>query len=872
MYRLLAALWIGANAVFWFWWLQPERVGATWSYVLLTCAWAYEATLLPSMYLGFVKRMRHPRHIRALPGLRVALITLCVPTQETLAVIERQLEALIGVHYPHDSWVLDECNDAAVRFAAERLGVRHFSRCGVKRYNQPIAPFKARTKAGNVNAWLDQHGDNYSIFVQFDIDHLPRPDYLNWVLGYFRDDQVGWVQAPSLYGNLSNWVARGAAEQELVLQGPLQRGFFGHSSTPFIIGSHCSYRTSAIREIGGFAPTRAEDHLDTALLASRGYRGVFVPEAIALGGGPETFETYLRQQFAWALSMMQVLVSFTPRMLGSLSPHQCLQFLFAQTWYPIWSTSMLVLFLTPLLALLTGQEPARAPLWQFGLASAPQVLAAYLIWRWTRRWHLPHGLGLSWRGVVLHVARWPIVFWALLNVVLGVRHPYMITPKGERLGIATFPLRTQAIYLFGAVLGMGAVWQYVLREGSDAVEGYTLFALLGVAYMLGVVVTNLGADLIGLRLSGIDLGRVLRLRLSALLTVCVALIGLAGTVGATRDGLVVAATWTGQPPELGVPPGAMAARQVLEESGRQPRTPATDLVRQYTRTLGLLSPDPRFNPPALALLDDPRGPVLAGAYDPWQDARSVALGMEHWYVRQDEPGLLADALDHADQRVPLVTIEPFPRRSAPVLERISGGDDDRQLHELARTVRERQPQVALLRWGQEMDLAGLYPWATSDPELYRAAFRHVVSVFRSDGATNARWVWSPAGEADAVAFYPGDDVVDYVGLTVLGDPEWDWDLGYTTRRSMVDLLRPRYLVVAPLDKPVIIAELGTSGDSDQQRAWLEAGVAGLGEFDRVRALVYFEDRNAPNNHRLTQPNWRLAPDVLAKFAADVSGT
>ena len=241
-------------------------------------------------------------------------------------------------------------------------------------------------------------------------------------------------------------------------------------------------------------------------------------------------------------------------------------------------------------------------------------------------------------------------------------------------------------------------------------------------------------------------------------------------------------------------------------------------------------------------------------------------------MRQDEPGLLADALDRANQRVPMLTIEPFPRRSGPVLERITGGDDDRQLHELARMVRERQPQVALLRWGQEMDLAGLYPWATSDPELYRAAFRHVVSVFRSDGATNARWVWSPAGEADAVAFYPGDDVVDYVGLTVLGDSEWDWDLGYTTRRSMVDLLRPRYLVVASLDKPVIIAELGASGDSDQQRAWLEAGVAGLGEFDRVRALVYFEDRNAPNNHRLTQPNWRLAPDVLAKFAADVSGT
>src|SRR5437016_1094577 len=281
MYKLLAGLWIAANVVFWYWWLQPERVGAAWSYALLTLAWAYEATFLPSMYLGFVKRMRRPRHLDASPGLRVALITLCVPTQETLVVIERQLEALIGVDYPHDSWVLDECNDPLVRVVAERLGVRYFSRVGIERYNQPNAPFEARTKAGNVNAWLDERGDDYSIFVQFDIDHLPRHDYLDRVLGYFRDRRVGWVQAPSLYTNLSNWVARGAAEQELVLQGPLQSGFFGHSRTPFIIGSHCSYRTRAIREIGGFQPTRAEDHLNTVMLAARGYLGVFVPEAIA---------------------------------------------------------------------------------------------------------------------------------------------------------------------------------------------------------------------------------------------------------------------------------------------------------------------------------------------------------------------------------------------------------------------------------------------------------------------------------------------------------------------------------------------------------------------------------------------------------------
>src|SRR5258706_1986594 len=82
-------------------------------------------------------------------------------------------------------------------------------------------------------------------------------------------------------------------------------GFFGFCRTPFIIGSHCTYDMKAIKEIGGFQPTRAEDHLDTVFLAAQGHQGVFLPEVIAVGDGPENFETYIGQQFAWAFSLSQ---------------------------------------------------------------------------------------------------------------------------------------------------------------------------------------------------------------------------------------------------------------------------------------------------------------------------------------------------------------------------------------------------------------------------------------------------------------------------------------------------------------------------------------------------------------------------------------
>ena len=203
------------------------------------------------------------------------------------------------------------------------LGVRYFTRKGKPLWNQPGPPFQAKTKAGNVNAWLDyvsMEGLDYEVFVQLDIDHRPIPEYLDRTLGYFEDPEVAWVQAPSVASNLDRWTARGLAEQDLVLQGPLQMGFYGHSRTPFIIGSHTTYRTAAVRAIGGFQPTRAEDHLDTVVLAAAGYTGVYVPEIIAEGDGPADFGTYLGQQFAWAYSMVQIFLQHTPRLRAALQP------------------------------------------------------------------------------------------------------------------------------------------------------------------------------------------------------------------------------------------------------------------------------------------------------------------------------------------------------------------------------------------------------------------------------------------------------------------------------------------------------------------------------------------------------------------------
>ncbi|MGH3262986.1 MAG: glycosyltransferase family 2 protein, partial [Trebonia sp.] len=400
-------LWAAVTASFWVWWFE-HGVGAPWLYWLQTVALLYQTAALPLFYWWFVGRMRRPVEMLPQADARVAMITLCVPSHESVDVIRDQLDALRAVKLPHDSWLLDEGGSDELRRLARERGVRYFTRHGVERWNEPAPPFQRATKAGNVNAWLDHIqslGIDYDVFVQLDIDHRPRTDYLDRVLGYFRDPKVAWVQAPSVCGNLQSWVARGLAEQDLVFQGPLQMGFYGASQTPFIIGSHTAYRTAAIRSIGGFQPTRAEDHLDTVVLAAHGHRGVFVPELIAVGDGPTHLATYMRQQFAWAYSMIQIFLRHTPRLIWRYSPGQAFQFLICQSWYTQWSVTLALLWLLPPIALLTHQPIASVRLGEFVLYFAPVLLASGLMWCETRRWFQPSGVRLSWRAAILEVIR-----------------------------------------------------------------------------------------------------------------------------------------------------------------------------------------------------------------------------------------------------------------------------------------------------------------------------------------------------------------------------------------------------------------------------------------------------------------------------------
>jgi hypothetical protein len=244
-------------------------------------------------------------------------------------------------------------------------------------------------------------------------------------------------------------------------------------------------------------------------------------------------------------------------------------------------------------------------------------------------------------------------------------------------------------------------------------------------------------------------------------------------------------------------------------------------------------------------------------------------------VHQQFPGPSVRAI-RAQGSVPVITWEPWladfdPRirphlpsveeRDTHGLAAIARGDYDFYVSQWAREAAAYGDPI-LVRLGHEMNDAYRYPWGPHNnrPEEYVAAFRHVVEVFRRAGATNVLWVWSPHIAYDGFeAYYPGDDVVDWVATAVLnyGNVAY-WSQWWTFE----EIFERKYERLAAFGKPIMIAEFGTLIAGGERAPWLEAALTNLPDrLPQVRSVMFFHnDRDATVTYQAL--NWAFVQDSL----------
>ncbi|MBW9115571.1 glycosyltransferase [Rhizobium cauense] len=236
------------------------------------------------------------------PPPRVAI--LIATYNEDRSVLERTIVGAKAVdHSNFEVLVLDDGRRDWLQEFCARRSVRYVRR-----------PDNKGSKAGNINhalnlLALDEQPPDF--IAVLDADFVPHVNFISRTLALFHEADVGLVQTPQHFFNAD------PIQHNLGLSRSYpdeQRFFFDHLQPSrdgwgiaFCCGTSSVIRFAGVQAIGGF-PTDSitEDFMLTLALQEKGFRTVYLNEALTEGLAPEGLKEYVTQRARWCLGLMQI--------------------------------------------------------------------------------------------------------------------------------------------------------------------------------------------------------------------------------------------------------------------------------------------------------------------------------------------------------------------------------------------------------------------------------------------------------------------------------------------------------------------------------------------------------------------------------------
>jgi hypothetical protein len=227
-----------------------------------------------------------------------------------------------------------------------------------------------------------------------------------------------------------------------------------------------------------------------------------------------------------------------------------------------------------------------------------------------------------------------------------------------------------------------------------------------------------------------------------------------------------------------------------------------------------------------------------------------------WYRGFDQPLMYSSEMSNLAARgaTPMVSLEPVDINGNDIsLAQIASGSYDSYIHKDAAIAKGWGGRL-LIRFAYEMNLspkAGI-PWGGGPSAFsgntaadYIAAWRHVVSIFRADGAANAEFVWAPNVDDGGIPFsqyFPGDEWVNDVGLD-----GYNWGSAFSAQGhswlSLGETFASSYATLTQLStKPVMITETASAEIGGDKASWIRKGFLNEipQQFPRVTAAIWFD--------------------------------
>jgi cellulose synthase (UDP-forming) len=383
----------------------------------------------------------------ATPG-RTVDVYVCT-YNEPVEVVMATLAGCRALTYPHTTYLLDDGRRPEMREIAEVAGARYLTR-----------PDNSHAKAGNLNAALPRTSGD--LVLMLDADHVPMPDALDALVGYFDDERMAIVQTPHDFFNhdsVQHYVV-GRHEQSLfyrvVCPGKDRHGAAYWCGSAALINRH------ALLAIGGVATeTIAEDFHTTIRLLRHGWRSRYHDEVLVQGLAPHDLDGYLLQRDRWARGNLAVFtLPESPLRARTMTPLQRLSFL-ASLFAYLAPPMRLLLLLTLGLVLWTGELPMKI-----------SVVALAALWLPSVLLNLGAGAALA-RGYMripetahYELLTMEIYIRALRCIVRPGKTAFKVTPKqGRDSGGLKAVRKLHLVLLCTALLATGTVMRFLDLAG-----------------------------------------------------------------------------------------------------------------------------------------------------------------------------------------------------------------------------------------------------------------------------------------------------------------------------------------------------------------------------------------------------------------------
>jgi len=404
------------------WWFHPSHIVSLPLYILVSLSlWFF---ILRSVgYWFLLTAAKKPAFQSPPDNLSVDVFTTAA-SGEPIEMTQSCLLALKNMRYPHKTFLLDDSHNPLLKDFCHQQNIGY-----ITRHDKQFA------KCGNVNNGLRQSDGEFVLIV--DPDHIVEPHFLDRVLGYFNDPEVGFVQTAQAYHNQEkSFVAKAGAEQTYLFYGPVLTAM-GALGASLSIGTNCTFRRKALESIGLYQPGLAEDLHTSMAIHSRGWKSVYVPEILARGLTPEDLASYFHQQLKWSRGVLELLLNRFAGYAKTMSWLQRSLYVLSMSFY-FESIMMAVNMLLPLLYLWMNQTPTNFSPFEFFFYLSPWLFNTVILFFYSQRFLCDsREKGLMWRGLILQILSYPIHILGIVYALIGKQIPYLPTAKAPA---DTYPL------------------------------------------------------------------------------------------------------------------------------------------------------------------------------------------------------------------------------------------------------------------------------------------------------------------------------------------------------------------------------------------------------------------------------------------------